>query len=252
MEFLRASGRKPLGKVLTWKHPEEVSEHDGQDGRELWCTVGDLVYNITGEFTPIYARTLLTDLTAFPYDSAAEKEALIALATKKRSQGKALEGLDVSDLLARLAPYKCGYIRQAPGAAPSRHRTFTLRELGRYIYPQIGMYCAIGGDVYDLGRKYMCLVLSHAEPLRLTSAGYLHSHPGGEQILHHYAGRDVTDAFCATHTDWARTLKNNGDLRVGRMVDEISQISHMEEDEIVLLDRVFGFSGRYFPPALTP
>ncbi|KAH6632249.1 hypothetical protein F5144DRAFT_593046 [Chaetomium tenue] len=32
------------------------------------------------------------------------------------------------------------------------------------------MYCAIDGDVFDLGR-------------------YLHSHPGGAQILHAYAGR---------------------------------------------------------------
>ncbi|KAK4044120.1 hypothetical protein C8A01DRAFT_31721 [Parachaetomium inaequale] len=210
VEALRVSGRKPLGKLLTWKHPQEVSEHDGQDGRELWCTVGDLVYNIT----------------AFRYESDAEKEALVALATKKRSPSKALEGLDVSDLLSRLAPYKCGYLRQATGAAPSRHRTFTLRELGRYIHPQIGMYCAIGGDVYDLGR-------------------YLHSHPGGAQILHDYAGRDVTDEFRDTHSDWARTLENHGGLRVGRMVDEISQISHMEEDEVVLLNRVFTFSSLF-------
>ncbi|EAQ87651.1 predicted protein [Chaetomium globosum CBS 148.51] len=35
------------------------------------------------------------------------------------------------------------------------------------------MYCAIDGDVFDLGR-------------------YLHSHPGGAQILYAYAGRDAT------------------------------------------------------------
>jgi hypothetical protein len=152
------SGRKPLGKVLTWKHPEEVYEHDGQDGRELWCIVGSFIYNITGELTPISARAPLTGLTAFRYDSDAEKEALVALAARKRSANKAFLGLDVSDLLNRLEPYKCGYLRQAPGPAPSRHRTFTLRELGRYIYPQIGMYCAIGGDVYDLGRKFISCV----------------------------------------------------------------------------------------------
>jgi cytochrome b involved in lipid metabolism len=97
----------------------------------------------------------------------------------------------------------------------------------------------------------MRLDLHRAEAVRLRRVGYLHSHPGGAQILHDYAGRDVTNEFRDTHSDWARTLQNHGDLRVGRMVDEISQISHMEEDEVVLLDRVFTFSSQYLPSALT-
>ena len=61
----------------------------------------------------------------------------------------------------------------------------------------------------------------------------------------------MTDVFRETHSDWARTLKNHGDLRVGRLVDEISQISDMEEDEVVLLNRVFTFSSQYLPPSGT-
>jgi cytochrome b involved in lipid metabolism len=45
---LQAINQRPLGKLLTWKHPEEVAEHDGQDGRDLWCVIGDLIYDITG------------------------------------------------------------------------------------------------------------------------------------------------------------------------------------------------------------
>ncbi|AEO66444.1 uncharacterized protein THITE_36409 [Thermothielavioides terrestris NRRL 8126] len=64
------------------------------------------------------------------------------------------------------------------------------------------MYCAIDGEVYDLGR-------------------YLHSHPGGAAILRQYAGRDATaetvndDALferLAPYTggDATAALKNDG------------------------------------------
>ncbi|KAK3294383.1 uncharacterized protein B0H64DRAFT_400579 [Chaetomium fimeti] len=204
---LDANGDKPLGKLLTWKHPEVVSEHDGRDGRDLWCTIGNVVYDITG----------------FPFSSGKEEEALIDLAFGKKTAGDALDDLDVNDLVTRLGPYKCGFLRPTTGVPPSGRREFTLRELGRHIYPQIGMYCALDGDVYDLGR-------------------YLHSHPGGAQILHQYAGRDATDEFRHAHADWVQTLRNHSDLVVGRMVDEITDVSHMEEGELVLLGRVFDFS----------
>jgi hypothetical protein len=61
---------------------------------------------------------------------------------------------DMARLVERLAPYRCGFLRQnAPPALP-RQRIFTMRELARHIYPEVGMYCAIDGDVYDIGRKY--------------------------------------------------------------------------------------------------
>ncbi|KAH6856166.1 hypothetical protein B0I37DRAFT_366715 [Chaetomium sp. MPI-CAGE-AT-0009] len=204
---LDSNGDTPLGRLLTWKHPEVVSEHDGQDGRDLWCIIGNVVY----------------DITDFPFSSEDEQEALIALASGEKTAGDALAGLNVNNLVTRLGPYKCGFLRPTASAPSPGRRQFTLRELGRHIYPQIGMYCALDGDVYDLGR-------------------YLHSHPGGAQILHQYAGRDATDEFRNAHADWVQTLRNHSDLVVGRMVDEITDISHLEDGELVLLGRVFDFS----------
>lgn len=48
---LDVNGDKPLGRLLSWKHPEAVAEHDGRDGRDLWCIIGDMIYDITGLFT---------------------------------------------------------------------------------------------------------------------------------------------------------------------------------------------------------
>jgi cytochrome b involved in lipid metabolism len=76
----------------------------------------------------------------------------------------------------------------------------------------------------------------------LKLAGYLHSHPGGAQILHEYAGRDATDEFSHAHADWVQKLRNHRDLVVGRMIDKITDISHIEDDEVVLLGRVYDFS----------
>jgi hypothetical protein len=42
-----------------------------------------------------------------------------------------------------------------------------MRELGRHIYPEVGMYCAIDGDVYDIGRKYYrTFVILQYDPAR--------------------------------------------------------------------------------------
>lgn len=54
LDLLHSKGRRPLGKLLKSKHREEVAERDGRDGRELWCAVGQFVYNITGGFSPYY------------------------------------------------------------------------------------------------------------------------------------------------------------------------------------------------------
>ncbi len=74
------------------------------------------------------------------------------MALKEKTLEEALGTDDTDVILQRLAPYKCGFLRQAASGAPTQ-RTFTFQELERHIYPQIGMYCAIDGDVYDLGRK---------------------------------------------------------------------------------------------------
>ena len=85
----------------------------------------------------------------FPFPTPGDLE---DVALKEKTLEEALGTDDTDVILQRLVPYKCGFLRQAASGAPTQ-RTFTLRELERHIYPQIGMYCAIDGDVYDLGRK---------------------------------------------------------------------------------------------------
>ena len=60
LDVLRANTRWPVGKLLTWKHPQEVAEHDGLDGRSLWHAIGNSVYNLTSRSSPIYAGATLT------------------------------------------------------------------------------------------------------------------------------------------------------------------------------------------------
>jgi predicted heme/steroid binding protein len=156
VDALQAKSQQPLGKLLPWKHREEVAEHDGQDGRDLWCVIGDLIYDITGASVPPFLmQTNLTDSTDFECRSNMEKNALVGLATGKKTAAAALDGLDVPELLGSLAPYKCGCLRQSAGLPPGE-RPFTLRELGRHIYPEVGMYCAVDGAVLDLGREFRC------------------------------------------------------------------------------------------------
>ncbi|KAK4159821.1 hypothetical protein QBC43DRAFT_221119 [Cladorrhinum sp. PSN259] len=76
----------------------------------------------------------------------------------------------------------------------------TLISLQRYVYKEVGMYCAIAGKVYDL-------------------APYLHSHPGGAQILKWSAGKDVTNQFQQSHTNWEDVINQcKRTLRVGNLV----------------------------------
>lgn len=101
---------------------------------------------------PIYSGLILTSYADFLFHSDDEKRAVISLSNKTKAQQKVLD-FDMPSLLGRLDPYKCGFLRQAAAPTPSGQRVFTMRELGRHIYPEVGMYCAIDGDVYDIGRK---------------------------------------------------------------------------------------------------
>ncbi len=59
--------------------------------------------------------------------------------------------LGTSDLareLDELDDYKCGIVRQPHG--PARDHVFTEREVGWYLFPEIGMYTIIQNEVYDL------------------------------------------------------------------------------------------------------
>ena len=54
----------------------------------------------------------------FPFDSEAEKEALIAVASRKTAAGDALHSLDANNLFPWLGPYKCGFLRQNASHSP--------------------------------------------------------------------------------------------------------------------------------------
>ncbi|KAK4096089.1 hypothetical protein N658DRAFT_459306 [Parathielavia hyrcaniae] len=206
VEALKAKSQKPLGKVLTWRRPEEISEHDGQDGRNLWCVIGNIVY----------------DITNFRFHSEAERKALTAVATGQKTAAEGLHAFDIPALLRRLAVYKCGYLKQAAGLEPGE-RTFTLRELGRYIYPEVGMYCAVNNVILDLGR-------------------YLESHPGGSEILRQYAGRDASVEFENAHSDSQRLLLEYENLRVGWIVYDLFDHNHIKPDELMLFDRAYNIT----------
>jgi hypothetical protein len=109
--------------------------------------------SLVGQAPISHLRPILTSRTDFPFDSEDEKQAVIALSSNNKPQNKAV--FDMPRLLERLAPYKCGFLKQMAPPPPPRQRIFTMRELGRHIYPEVGMYCAIDGDVYDIGRKYL-------------------------------------------------------------------------------------------------
>lgn len=163
IESLQAKGQEPLGKLLTWKHPEEVLEHDGRDGRDWWCVVGNSVYDITGWLSSMLPNEdTLTDSSDFTFKTGAEKQSFVAFTSSDKMRENVLDDVDMPDLLRRLAPFRCGYLKQSAPVPPTRQRTFTLPDLGRYIYPEIGMYCSIDGEVYDLGRrKQFILWLTH-------------------------------------------------------------------------------------------
>jgi hypothetical protein len=106
-----------------------------------------------GQAPIIHLGPLLTSHTDFPFDSEDEKQSVISFSSNNKAQRKAV--FDMPRLLERLAPYKCGFLKQLAPPPPPRQRIFTMQELGRHIYPEVGMYCAIDGDVYDIGRKYL-------------------------------------------------------------------------------------------------
>ncbi len=57
LEVLRANRRWPVGKLLIWKHPQDVAEHDGLDGRNLWHVIGNFVFNLTSRSSPHFRES---------------------------------------------------------------------------------------------------------------------------------------------------------------------------------------------------
>jgi hypothetical protein len=59
-----------------------------------------------------------------------------------------------------------------------------------------------------------------------------------------FAGRDATKEFCDFHRDWANTLNTYSIIKVGHVVEERLIGSDIDEDEIVLQNRVYRYSSQ--------
>jgi hypothetical protein len=57
-----------------------------------------------------------------------------------------------------------------------------------------------------------------------------------------FAGGDATDEFYDFHRDWATTLSAYSIIKVGRVVEERLIGNDIDEDEIVIQNRVYRYS----------
>jgi fatty acid desaturase/predicted heme/steroid binding protein len=60
-------------------------------------------------------------------------------------------------------------------------------------------------------------------------SAWIEKHPGGETVLKQYAGRDITDAFRAYHSDTGKAMKTMKTLLVGK-IERSSSITTTTED----------------------
>ncbi|KAM9148934.1 acyl-CoA (8-3)-desaturase-like [Pangshura tecta] len=91
--------------------------------------------------------------------------------------------------------------------AGSSMQLFTWEDIGLCTgqgHPQQEQWLVIDRKVYDIGQFYQ-------------------RHPGGAQIISHYAGQDATDAFTAFHANKALVRKYMSSLLIGELAqDQIS------------------------------
>lgn len=109
-------------------------------------------------------------LLGFNYHGSDEVQlAIIDLGDRFWKKGP-LKSKDVSpELMRLLEPYLCGVWLKSSAAdnipegfplqpqAPVKESAdliFTQRDVERHIYPEVGMYCILGDEVWDLGRKF--------------------------------------------------------------------------------------------------
>jgi hypothetical protein len=113
---------------------------------------------------------LFAPLLGFNYHGSDEVQlAIIDLGERFWKKGP-LKSSDVSpELMRLLEPYLCGVwlrsrvaqnfpegipLQPEPPVKVTTERIFTQRDVERHIYPEVGMYCILGDEVWDLGRKF--------------------------------------------------------------------------------------------------
>ncbi|KAK4460909.1 hypothetical protein QBC42DRAFT_298198 [Cladorrhinum samala] len=184
----------PLGELMVPRLACEVAERDGRDGRDLWCQIGNWVYDLTD----VSSLTLSDQQRMKVLDVS---NGIVPLET-----ALAIDP-EFPGIIRSLAPYRMGFIHDRPSQRVRRQREFTLTSLSRHVFREMGMYCAIDNNVYDL-------------------SPYLHSHPGGAEILRQSAGKDVTTEFRAAHVwdNWQTLLSRYDEqLKVGTLVAETAE-----------------------------
>uniref|UniRef100_A0A8C4YEN3 Cytochrome b5 heme-binding domain-containing protein n=1 Tax=Gopherus evgoodei TaxID=1825980 RepID=A0A8C4YEN3_9SAUR len=88
--------------------------------------------------------------------------------------------------------------------AGSSMQLFTWEDIGLCTgqgHPQQKQWLVIDRKVYDIGHFYQ-------------------QHPGGAQIISHYAGQDATDAFTAFHANNALVRKYMSSLLIGELAQD--------------------------------
>uniref|UniRef100_A0A452J7S0 Cytochrome b5 heme-binding domain-containing protein n=1 Tax=Gopherus agassizii TaxID=38772 RepID=A0A452J7S0_9SAUR len=88
--------------------------------------------------------------------------------------------------------------------AGSSMQLFTWEDIGLCTgqgHPQQKQWLVIDRKVYDIGQFYQ-------------------QHPGGAQIISHYAGQDATDAFTAFHANNALVRKYMSSLLIGELAQD--------------------------------
>ncbi|KAK3319857.1 hypothetical protein B0T19DRAFT_273521 [Cercophora scortea] len=173
------------GKLLIPRRLPDILEHDGREGRPLWITIGTKVY----------------DITNFPFENEEEKKALLDAPPGAAALDAFYEDVNTNSLSRRLQAYQCATVRQPMIRHKRKLDVFTMRFLGRYISPGVGLWTVIDANVYDL-------------------TDYCPSHPGGENIILQYAGLDATDEFKKSHATWKEYLRDFKHLKLGHVVPE--------------------------------
>ena len=127
------------------------------------------------------------------------------------------------DLLQRLEPYRCAMVLHNPQPKLRYHRALDNSIIMQHVYPEIGMYTIINGNVYemDAGRfiNSFLVLQSNCQGVQHTGflyAAFAHLHPGGRQVIERLAGRDATQDFVENHENWEELLK--GMTEIGHLV----------------------------------
>ncbi|KAK7996531.1 hypothetical protein PG989_004571 [Apiospora arundinis] len=205
--FLRAHIHwKMIGKLAIPQAEAAIRENDGSKGLPLYKTFGKEVYDLTRFNCPPHWKPILLGDPGGPIDET-------------------MPGF-YREMVLVIDKYRCGTIVDLPSKprAEADLTPFTERMLRWHDNPNMGVYFAVDGFVYDM-------------------SNYLDSHPGGLDSLKQYAGRDASAPFAEAHSTNPLLTSPYDSLRIGRIVPEVT-FSQIQANHIVLDTWVYDVSSR--------